>query len=242
MNPDIEKALTLTLEIEGLLHLLEHRNLNDMPQTVKKLLKDKSAELAALFSSITVSQEKHEENIPAAVAESLPVDKNVDDTVGQQLESFEAVNLRPDNDDTSMPEPDDERIAETVAYEQEEDSQPQAGAPDAYTTRLDIAQAEEDEADMEDAEIEAARHNYYGEIAQKRSAGAQLAQRFTLNDRYRFTRELFGGSNTAFNVILDEISTFSDLEEVRRYLSDRQGIDTSVGAGKDFLAIISKAF
>ena len=214
-----DKALSLAYEIEGLLHLLKHRRINDVPDAVKNLLAEKGRQLSAILnedSNLSV-----EEAVSDAVAAST-------DTAISKIDS------------TSFT--DSQRLAETVAYEQEEDSQPEAGAPDAYETKLDVAQAEEDEADTESAEIDAARNDYYAEIAQKRTGGASLAARFTLNDRYRFVKELFGNSNTAFNVILEEISTFGTLKEVKQYLTDRQGINVDSGAGKDFCAILAPAF
>lgn len=219
MTPDIEKALTLVYEIEGLLHLLQHRNINDMPISVKKLLEIKSTALKEMLTAGTDSQETKETDT-FEIKNPLPEIKKETETTG---------------DDT-------ERLAENVEYEQEEDSAPDAGTPDGYQTKLDIAQAEEDEADTESVQIDDARYKYYGEIAQKRSAGNIILHRFTINDRYRFTRELFGGSTTAFTTIIEEISTFATIDKVREYLTEKQGMDLEHGAGKDFINIIATFF
>ena len=217
MNTDIEKCRELVFEIEGLLHVMQQRSLDNLPATVKSLLSKKSAQLAELLQF------------------------GVDNSVQAEVETFEAVAEAPAADAAAKKE-DEEKLAETVEYEQEEDSEPEAGAPDADTTLLDEAQAEEDEADTEAAETEKAREEYYGEIATKKTAGEALRQFFTVNDRYRYARELFGGSIAAFNNIIDEISTFGSLDEISEYLRDRQGIDTTKGAGKEFLAIVSHIF
>lgn len=209
MNNDIEKGLSLTYEIEGLLHLVEHRQFAEIPASVSQLLQQKSAALATLLA---------------------------------QPQTFEDVTPANSQDRTSAEAEDQEKLAETVEYEQAEDSQPDASTPDAYLTKLDEAQAEEDEADNEAALMQKEREKYYGEIAKKRSAGSAILQGFTLQDRYLFTKELFGGSSTAFNVIIDEISTLGSINEVERYLEQKQGLNLHSATGKEFMAKLAHAF
>lgn len=219
MKTEIEESLTLVYEIEGLLTLLQHRDMVTLPPSVKTLLSEKSARLAKMLAF------------------------GVDTQVQEEVEDFEKEKaMEKDEEPLNGQQEDGERLAETVEYEQEEDSQPDAGNPQEDLTKVDIAQAEEDEADTESVEIDQARHDYYGEIARKRTLGSKLMQRFTLNDRFRFTRELFGGSTTAFNTIIEEISTFENLHEVRKYLAEKQGIDITSGAGKEFINTIGASF
>ena len=242
MNNDIEKALTLTYEIEGLLHLLEHRQLEQLPASIKKLLTSKAEQLRGMLTFNTLTSENKNESADTnntSGVENISIDASVE----EEVETLEAMsdNNTPIQTEEAM-QLDEEKEAETVEFEQMEDSTPDAGVPDAETTRLDEAQAEEDEADTEAAESEKANKNYYGEIVDKHTRGTELMKRFSINDRYRFTRELFGYSTDAFNAILAEISTFSNITEVDNYLNIHQGINTSVGAGKDFLAIIAPVF
>lgn len=212
MSQDTEKCLALTLEIEGLLHLLLHRPLNELPPTVKRLLASKSSELATMLAMVDAAGE---------------------DVVADNAAVPDGSNKNNENDVL---------IAGNVEYEQSEDSMPDASQSDAWLTKIDIAQAEEDEADSEAAESERYNNDYYGDIARRRSQANALIQIFTLNDRYRFTRELFGGSSAAFNTILEEISSFGSLSQVENFLSDKQGVDTRQGVGKEFLKILSKHF
>lgn len=207
MNNDIQQSISLTYEIEGLLHLIEHRRFQEVPQSVRRLLAQKSAALAALLGQEATFDEPVENVRPAA-----PVTT------------------------------DEQQVAETVAYEQDEDSRPDPSSPSDEETKLDEAQAEEDEADTEAAEAQDDREKYYGEIAKKRSAGTVILQGFTVNDRYLFAKELFHGSSTAFNVIIDEISTLPDIEAAKKYLSEKQGINLESQAAKDFIAKLASAF
>lgn len=220
MNPDIEKCLTLIYEIEGLLHVMNHRSIDSLPASVKTLLARKSHTLAEMLSF------------------------GVNAEVQLAVETFEEQSSPAQDNEVKAEEADDsQRLAETVAYEQEEDSEPDADAADGQLTQLDEAQAEEDEADEENAEIEKSRVDYYGEIAQKKNAGSKLiAQNFTVNERFRYAIALFGGSLTAFNAIIDEVSTFASRREVADYLQKRQNIDINKGAGKEFFEILSRSF
>lgn len=212
MNAEIEKCLDLACEIEGLLHLMQNRPLESLPANVKTLLAGKSAELSRLLQF------------------------GVKNDVQEEVENFETVTEQPvEGKEEKL---DEEKLAETVAYEQEEDSQPDAGATDGYATKLDEAQAEEDEADTESSEIDKARSKDAEEIKYKKAEGAKIMQKIRLNDKYRFARELFGGSVTAMEAIVDEISTFGSDEEISRYLSERQGIDTTYGIGKEFFRML----
>lgn len=236
MNINTDRCLELAYEIEGLLLLSQNSEGKPLP-AVARLLAQKSAELAELIKIL--------EQAVAPVNTSASVDVETINPTPVDMENKPSVNNKHTETSATQPQAADidaERIAETVEYEQREDSQPDAGSPDAYQTKLDEAQAEEDEADTEAAEMDNASRNYYGEIMQKRSDGTRLMQLFTLNDRYRFARELFGNSTTAFNVIIDEISTFTTAAEAIDYLRNRQGIDVNSAAGKDFVAIVSRFF
>ena len=269
MNNDIEKSLSLVYEIEGLLHVMSHRDIQRLPASVRHLLADKSRRLAEMLADTpdtTVQAEVEEfERVasavpvpePEAIAESREDDEVVVDGVeinpGEYIEAPEPVvpesNVE-ENEDTQveLAKPDEvlavdeERIAETVEYEQEEDSEPDAAEPDAYQTKIDEAQAEEDEADTETAEIDQAREEYSEVIERKKVSGRQLQAAFSFNERFRFAKELFGGSTTAFSTILEEISTFGTAGEVKTYLSEMQGIDVAVGPGKDFFQKIAPFF
>ena len=137
---------------------------------------------------------------------------------------------------------DEEKLIETVEFEQEEDSEPEAGMPDAYQTKIDEAQAEEDEADSEAAEMQEADNLHSAQINSHIADGAALLKMFTLNDRYRFANELFGGSTTALTAILEDISRFSTLSQVKEYLYFSQGVSQENPAAKEFIEKLSPNF
>lgn len=135
-----------------------------------------------------------------------------------------------------------EHLAETVEYEQEEDSEPDAGGSNQEEAFLDEAQAEEDEADSENAEIEEARFKDDYFIRKQVKTGNEIMSRLTLNDKFRFAKELFGGSVTALNNVVDAVALFPDLEKVKQYLIEQQGLNPENPATKEFIEILSLNF
>lgn len=75
-------------------------------------------------------------------------------------------------------------------------------------------------------------------IARKESA--DLRRAFTLNDKFRFRRTLFGGSDARFSEVLDALEGFGTYEQAERYLAgviDMEGDDA-----EDFLNIVNAHF
>lgn len=65
---------------------------------------------------------------------------------------------------------------------------------------------------------------------------------FTVNDRYRFRRELFGNSEGEMSEMLELLGAMASMDEVREYLLTDLGWDTANENVTDFLQIISLKF
>ncbi|MGM9816284.1 MAG: hypothetical protein ACI304_04415 [Lepagella sp.] len=61
---------------------------------------------------------------------------------------------------------------------------------------------------------------------------------FCLNDRFRFRRSIFGGSDAEFNAAMRHIATLPDYEDALRYLGEEMGIDLEDEDVVDFLEIL----
>lgn len=61
---------------------------------------------------------------------------------------------------------------------------------------------------------------------------------FCLNDRYRFRRELFGGSDAEMERVLDRIASLKDYDEAEEYLYGVEALDPENPDVADFMAII----
>lgn len=66
--------------------------------------------------------------------------------------------------------------------------------------------------------------------------------RFCLNDRFRFTRELFGGDSKLFNQTIDLIADMKSFEEAEEYFSTRFNWDPEDETTQYFQEIIKVYF
>ena len=69
-----------------------------------------------------------------------------------------------------------------------------------------------------------------------------LAKAFTLNDRFRFKRELFGGNDEDFTDTLQLLSEMDSYSEAEDYLLNDMMWDKDNPAVTDFLAVLSRNF
>lgn len=74
------------------------------------------------------------------------------------------------------------------------------------------------------------------------AAPRDLRRYLTLNDKFRFRRELFGGSDEELNDTLDLISSMRSIEEVDEYLFDDLAWDSGNAVVKEFRSIVAGAF
>lgn len=223
MIKDIDSVLSLTYEIEGLLLLVKDRGTDSSHVSIYDLLKKKASQLAVDLGGV-----------PERNAETKPMVKEPDETSESQDET--------ESTESQTEETDMEKLAETVEYEQEEDSEPEAGNSQQEETKLDEAQAEEDEMDSESAEMSIVAKNNAPEINRKKKEGAQMLKMLTLNDRFRFRRELFGGSDTAMVVTLEEVSNYDNIYEVKKYLMENCGLTADNQILNEFVETIAPFF
>lgn len=71
-------------------------------------------------------------------------------------------------------------------------------------------------------------------------AGGRLV--FSVNDRYRFRRELFDNSDADFNTTLALVASMESYEEAEDYFTMEREWDPAVPAVSDFLEVIRKYF
>lgn len=75
-----------------------------------------------------------------------------------------------------------------------------------------------------------------------RKESADLKKAFTLNDKFRFRRELFNGSEAEFDRTLDLLVAMGSYEEAKKYLVEDLLLDERQETVADFLAIIKRHF
>ncbi|MDE5749881.1 MAG: hypothetical protein K2H87_03835 [Duncaniella sp.] len=75
-----------------------------------------------------------------------------------------------------------------------------------------------------------------------RERARDINKAFTLNDKFRFRRDLFRGSETDFDETLDVISGMADFSEAEEYFYDDLCWDPEDPAVKEFMEIVARHF
>ena len=70
----------------------------------------------------------------------------------------------------------------------------------------------------------------------------ELRNAFTLNDVFLFQSTLFHGSSTEFRNALEEITSFTSINELEDFLSATYGIDVKSPEAEEFIGIVSNFF
>lgn len=73
-------------------------------------------------------------------------------------------------------------------------------------------------------------------------ASTDFRRSISLNDSFRFTRELFGGDSELMNRVVEQISAMSTLNAAIAFLSSKVGITEENEAMNDFLELLKKHF
>jgi hypothetical protein len=79
-------------------------------------------------------------------------------------------------------------------------------------------------------------------LGEQLKPAAELSKGLTLNDTFRFSRELFNGDKDAMDRTLQEISQMSSFTDVVSYLSSQTEWDEESDAVKDFVELLKKYF
>ncbi|MDE6544741.1 MAG: hypothetical protein K2L63_01450 [Paramuribaculum sp.] len=220
---DIRALLGLTFEIEGLLMLTERRA-EMTPAEVSQMLIDKCARLMDGVNSLTAAAE-------AAVASAAPEDPVApamvsqaecaeEDNAGVDNEIAEAVVYEETADADIEPQPEDEIIMEVV---EEEEPVP---APVAETEPTPVVEHEPIVAPIAPAPAPV-----------KQAKTITL----TLNDRFRFRRTLFGGSDAMMNETVTALSAITNPDDITDFITNDLCWNMDDPEVADFLAIVEAA-
>ena len=71
---------------------------------------------------------------------------------------------------------------------------------------------------------------------------ADLRRSISLNDSFRFSRELFNGDNEQMNRVIEQISEMSSLETAVAFLGSKVDVNEENEAMADFMEILKKYF
>lgn len=213
----LEEIKDAVYELEGLLELARLRG--DKAQELLPLMNGKLREINRLFEMVSISDKE------TPVVPPLETTEEADDN---------------------------EALAEATRFEEEEDSyEPE----DSYEREKSLEPEDSIEIDKEIVTVTPIPEEIPFEqeevVTEKQESETPITIQvnrdapkpaFCINDRFRFRRELFGGSDADFSSAMDLVATMDNYEEAEQYFIEELGWDVEDPNVADFLAIIERYF
>lgn len=237
MDNSLETLLKQVLELEGLLLIAEKRG-DDVPNLVIDMIKQKAAAIGEMAG---VAASDNKQGIDA-----LPDDEPDDDITVEFVD---------DEETASVDEPVAEAPSAPVAAEPEPVVAPEPSVvSEPEPTPVDEPESEpveaptpapeevEPEAESEEFEPDPDDQPLTLDEALHRDMTKDLRQAFSLNDRYRYRRELFGNSDSVMNETLNLIEAMHSFDEAEDYFYNDLQWEHDSPEVADFMVIIKNHF
>ena len=215
MTPNIEELITLNYELEGLLYHALHRG-DDTPEKVWEMISEK---IDSLKAGIDIRESE-----PAPVVEETGEEPAVMTEI--IVEKEEPVIFEQETPEEETGEEELVALEETVPAEE-------------VTLASEPATSVEQPAPAEEPVTEAApvaELRLDEKLARQNSR--DLRKAFSLNDRFRFRRELFGNSDERMNEALHAVESMATIDEAHDYFYNSLGLDKTSTDVADFIAVI----
>lgn len=246
MNIDTDILLNSCLEIEGLICLLSKRG-DSYPQAVITLLEQKSEAFHDAVAEFCHSQINQGQDIKEVNEQNVNVESEA--TAAQDISDHDVPVLKIETADAESNE-----IADAAEFEETEDA-------DVSSTEADllIEDTEVDETVLNQNEFEgpipglsffnedvasvSKTHETKKEVASHIPATTvrndKVAVELTINDKFRFRKELFANSDVDLAEALQVVSQMNTLAEVEDYCYNDLCFDPEKDVVKDFIRIVT---
>lgn len=212
MNPAIDKLLSQVYELEGLLLVIE-RHKGDVSPFIYEMIQKKAERIGEL-APLCIPESKEETPVVQIPVENVSEEYVEDIPEEPQTEDFE--------NQEEMCEAED---VEAVITETDE------SADDEEETFEEFE--EESEEDEEPIKLDEAL---------QRSLSKDLSRAFSLNDRFRYRRELFSNSEVEMRNTLNIVEAMQSFAEAEDYFYGDLEWDSESPEVKDFMVIIKNHF
>ena len=248
MDNSLETLLKQVLELEGLLLIAEKRG-NDVPNLVIDMIKQKAAAIGEMAG---VAASDNKQGIDA-----LPDDEPDDDITVEFVDDEDAPSAaEPVEAESSAPvaaEPEPVVAPEPSVVQPEPATEP-TPVSEPEPTPVDEPESEpveaptpapeevEPEAEAEEFEPDPDDQPLTLDEALQRDMTKDLRQAFSLNDRYRYRRELFGNSDSVMNETLNLIEAMHSFDEAEDYFYNDLQWEHDSPEVADFMVIIKNHF
>ena len=250
-----QKLLTdIELDVHELKYLMDSFTKEPTP-TLSELLKRSITRMQGRLEELQQEVDAVQVISPSAVEETA---EEEDEVAGSEedspviIQSLESVVVKEDEEGEAIVAEEKPVViaaaAETAAAEEEEEEEEEEEAAAAEAAAEEEEEEEgkkEEPAIVEEPVVETVvkeeepKSAVLGESL-KLSAGLRHA--ISLNDSFRFSRELFGGNTDLMNRVIEQISVMSSYKTAVAFLSSKVELNEEKEAVNDFLELLKKYF
>ena len=234
-----QKLLTdIELDVHELKYLMDSFTKEPTP-TLSELLKRSITRMQGRLDELQQEVDAVQVISPSAVEETA---EEEDEVAGSEedspviIQSLESVVVKEDEEGEAIVAEEKPVViaaaAETAAAEEEEEEEEEEGKKEEPV----IVEEPVVETVVKEEEPKSA---VLGESL-KLSAGLRHA--ISLNDSFRFSRELFGGNTDLMNRVIEQISVMSSYKTAVAFLSSKVELNEEKEAVNDFLELLKKYF
>ena len=240
MNKDLTGLLNLAYEIEGLLMLHISRGEEAAPEMGQLLTAKAEKLLAGLKAESRADDTQTESQDDEVVTTVTVLEPSGGDApaVGAQ----NAGTVVEQRAATTAPVTDSEAIAGGRESEEVAEAAVDTTEADAEAVAENAIAEETADAVPTVNDTLAAETQLTLDEKLARERAADISKAFTLNDRFRFRRELFRNSDEEFRETLEAIGSMADMDEAEDYFFNDLCWDASDPVVKEFMAIVAKHF
>ena len=248
-----QKLLTdIELDVHELKYLMDSFTKEPTP-TLSELLKRSITRMQGRLEELQQEVDAVQVISPSAVEETA---EEEDEVAGSEedspviIQSLESVVVKEDEEGEAIVAEEKPVViaaaAETAAAEEEEEEEEEEAEAAAEEEEEEEEEGKKEEpAIVEEPVVETVvkeeepKSAVLGESL-KLSAGLRHA--ISLNDSFRFSRELFGGNTDLMNRVIEQISVMSSYKTAVAFLSSKVELNEEKEAVNDFLELLKKYF
>ncbi len=260
----LNTLLDRVYELEGLIHLALNRD--DDTYRIAKLMADKGEAVSRALAEVEENAIPADAEAPEGPNPLAEVEELISYALEEETDTADAAGEKAEVSAESVAETLTEGVKENAAENVEtpanvgqgveratdsveSDAESKAEAPAARP--VDKPAEKEEDKDEADAIVNGSPVTAIGTrepeseengAAAPSQSGRKLKTLFSINDRFRFSRELFGGSTRRFDDSLNFLEMALDYNEVEDYFIEEVGMDPEDDTVKEFLEVLSKAF
>jgi hypothetical protein len=248
-----QKLLTdIELDVHELKYLMDSFTKEPTP-TLSELLKRSITRMQGRLDELQQEVDAVQVISPSAVEETA---EEEDEVAGSEedspviIQSLESVVVKEDEEGEAIVAEEKPVVIAAAAETAAEEAAEEAAAEEAAAEEEEEEEEEEEGKKEESAIVEEPVVETVVKEEEPKSAvlgeslklSAGLRHAISLNDSFRFSRELFGGNTDLMNRVIEQISVMSSYKTAVAFLSSKVELNEEKEAVNDFLELLKKYF